>query len=206
MFMAVTSAKLLWIQPKPAGRTPPAGSILTVTSYATRTSPVIRGNWILGNLLGIHHPAASQCAQFEENTISASLPMRERLAQHRANAACASCHNLMDPIGFSLENFDAIGRWRTTEDVCSRYLRRLAGWEQIHRNSGLEAGLCKHPELFVGTLTEKLMMFALGAGLNLIDAPAVRKIIQQAQLKNYRFSSVILGIVNSTPFTMRKSP
>ena len=184
------------------------GSILTVTSYATRTSPVIRGNWILGNLLGDPPPPPPpNVPNLKENTVLESLPMRERLAQHRANTACASCHNLMDPVGFSLENFDAIGRWRTTEDGSPLDASGgLPDGSKFTGVSGLEEGLRKRPELFVGTLTEKLLVFALGRGIEPYDAPAVRKIVQQAQMKNYRFSSVILGIVNSTPFTMRKSP
>ena len=183
------------------------GSILTVTSYATRTSPVIRGNWILGNLLGNPPPPPPpNVPNLKENTVLESLPMRERLAQHRANTACASCHNLMDPVGFSLENFDAIGRWRTMEDGSPLDASGgLPDGSKFTGVSGLEEGLRKRPELFVGTLTEKLLVFALGRGIEPYDAPAVRKIVQQAQMKNYRFSSVILGIVNSAPFTTRKS-
>jgi Protein of unknown function (DUF1588)/Protein of unknown function (DUF1585) len=183
------------------------GSVLTVTSYATRTSPVIRGNWILGNLLGTPPPPPpADVPNLKENTISDSLPMRARLAEHRANAACASCHNLMDPVGFSLENFDAIGRWRFVED--GHPVDAAGGLPDGSRFAGvagLEAGLLKRPELFVSTLTEKLFTFALGRGVGPSDAPAVRKIVREAQANDYRFSSVILGIVNSTPFTMRKA-
>jgi hypothetical protein len=126
--------------------------------------------------------------------------------KHRANAACASCHNLMDPIGFSLENFDAIGRWRTVEEGqpvdCSGGLPDGSKFSGV---SGLEEGLRKRPELFVGALSEKLMTFALGRGVESYDAPAIRKIVHDAQAKDFRFSSIIIGIVNSTPFTMRKS-
>ncbi|MDB6028620.1 MAG: Protein of unknown function (DUF1587)/Protein of unknown function (DUF1592)/Protein of unknown, partial [Verrucomicrobiales bacterium] len=182
------------------------GSILTVTSYATRTSPVIRGNWILGNLLGTPPPPPPpNVPALKENSIAESLPMRERLAAHRANTACASCHNLMDPVGFSLENFDAIGRWRTVEDGQSIDASGgLPDGSKFIGVSGLEAGLRQRPDLFVGTLTEKLMTFALGRGIETYDAPAIRKIVQDAQVKDFRFSSVIVGIVKSTPFTMRR--
>ncbi len=132
--------------------------------------------------------------------------MRARLAEHRANAACASCHNLTDPIGFSLENFDAIGRWRLAEygqpiDVTGG----LPDGSKFAGVAWLEAGLLKHPDWFVSTLTEKLLTFALGRGLELTDAPAVRKIVHEAEAKEFRFSSMVLGIVNSTPFTLRKA-
>jgi mono/diheme cytochrome c family protein len=183
------------------------GSILTVTSYATRTSPVIRGHWILENLLGTATPPPPpNVPALKENTVAKSLPMRERLAAHRANTACASCHNLMDPVGFSLENFDAIGRWRTVEDGQPIDVSGgLPDGSKFNGVSGLEDALRQRPELFVGTLTEKLMTFALGRGIETYDAPAIRKIIQEAEEKDFRFSSIIVGIVKSTPFTMRKS-
>ena len=183
------------------------GSVLTVTSYATRTSPVIRGNWILGNLLGTPPPPPpANVPNLKENTVSDSLPMRARLAEHRANTACASCHNLMDPIGFALENFDATGRWRTLEDGQPIDVSGgLPDGSTFAGVAGLEAGLLKHPDLFVTALTEKLLTFALGRGVEPSDAPAVRKIVRDAQANDFRFSSVILGVVNSTPFTMRKA-
>ncbi len=183
------------------------GSILTVTSYATRTSPVIRGHWILGNLLGTPPPPPPpNIPTLKENTVSDSLPKRQRLAQHRADAACASCHDLMDPVGFSLENFDAIGRWRTLEDGQPVDASGgLPDGSQFWGVDGLEAALLKHPDLFVGTLTEKLLTFALGRGIELNDAPAVRKIVREARADGNRLSAIIVGIVNSTPFTMRKT-
>ena len=183
------------------------GSVLTVTSYATRTSPVIRGDWILGNLLGTPPPPPpANVPNLKENTVSDSLPMRARLAEHRANAACASCHNLMDPIGFALENFDAIGRWRTLEDgLPIDVTGGLPDGSKFAGVAGLEAGLLKHPDQFVSTLTEKLLTFALGRGGESYDAPAVRKIVREAKADDYRFSSIVVGITKSTPFTMRKA-
>jgi len=183
------------------------GSILTVTSYATRTSPVVRGKWILENIFGSPPPPPlPNVPALKENTVSATLSVRERLAEHRANSACASCHNLMDPVGFALENFDAVGRWRTVEE--GKPVDASGGLPDGSKFAGvrgLEEALLKRPEIFVGTLTEKLLTFALGRGIEYYDAPAVRKIVREAQAENFRFSSVILGIVQSTPFKMRKS-
>ena len=183
------------------------GSVLTVTSYATRTSPVIRGKWVLENLVGAPPPPPlPDVPALKDNTVAANLSVRARLAEHRANAACASCHNLMDPIGFSLEHFDAIGRWRTLEDGLPIDANGgLPDGSKFTGVAGLEDGLVKRPDIFVNTLTEKLLTFALGRGVESHDAPAVRKIVRDAQSNNYRFSAIILGIANSTPFTMRKS-
>src|SRR5207253_2636508 len=183
------------------------GSILSVTSYATRTSPVIRGKWVLENILGTPPPPPlPNVPALKDNTVSATLSVRQRLAEHRSNAACAGCHSLMDPVGFSLENFDAIGRWRTVEE--GQPIDATGGLPDgstFTGVSGLEDGLRNRPELFVGTLTEKLLTFALGRGVETFDAPAVRKIVREAKAENYRSSSIILGITRSTPFTMRRS-
>lgn len=183
------------------------GSVLCVTSYATRTSPVIRGKWILENILGTPPPPPPpNIPALEDNTVSARLPVRERLAQHRADAACARCHNLIDPVGFSLENFDAVGRWRDLEhEQPVDATGGLPDGREFTGVDGLEAGLLDRPEVFVGTLTEKLMIYALGRGIESHDAPAIRKIVREAKQDDYRFSSLILGIVNSTPFQMRMS-
>jgi hypothetical protein len=183
------------------------GSILTVTSYATRTSPVIRGKWILENILGTPPPPPpGNVPALKDNTVSSSLSVRERLAEHRRDVACAGCHRLMDPVGFSLENFDAVGRWRTSEE--GRPMDATGGLpdgSQFEGVTGLEQALLRRPELFVGTLTEKLLTFALGRGVEHNDAPAIRKIVRDARAKDYRFSSLIVGIATSTPFQMRRS-
>src|SRR5436190_13468799 len=183
------------------------GSVLTVTSYATRTSPVIRGKWVLENLVGAPPPPPlPDVPTLKDNTIAANLSVRARLAEHRANAACASCHNLMDPIGFSLENFDPIGRWRTLEDGLPIDANGgLPDGSKFAGVAGLEEGLLKRPDIFVNTMTEKLLTFSLGRGVESYDAPAVRKIVRDAQANNYRFSSVILGVINSAPFQMRSA-
>jgi hypothetical protein len=140
----------------------------------------------------------------EDNTVSATLPVRERLAAHRANAACARCHDLIDPVGFALEEFDAVGRWRELEqgqpiDASGG----LPDGSQFTGVAGLEQALLDRPELFVRTLTEKLLTFALGRGVEYDDGPAVRKIVNDARDDEYRLSSLVLGIVESVPFQMR---
>jgi hypothetical protein len=183
------------------------GSILTVTSYATRTSPVIRGKWILENLLGTPPPPPpANVPSLKENNVSASLPIRERLAEHRTNTVCASCHRQIDPVGFSLEQFDAVGRWRLMEE--GRPIDAAGGLpdgSQFEGVAGLEQALLQRPEVFVRTMTEKLFIFALGRAPEAFDAPAIRKIVREARANNYRFSSLILGLTTSTPFQMRKS-
>jgi hypothetical protein len=183
------------------------GSVLTVTSYATRTSPVIRGKWILENILGTPPPPPPpDVPALSDNTVSAKLPVRERLAQHRENPACASCHNLIDPVGFALEHFDAVGRWRDLEGGYP--VDASGGLPDGRRFTGaaaLEQGLLDRPEIFVGTMVEKLLTYAVGRGHQHHDAPAIREIVRQARQDDFRFSSLILGIVKSTPFQMRTS-
>jgi mono/diheme cytochrome c family protein len=184
------------------------GSVLSVTSYATRTSPVIRGVYVLENMFGAPPPPPlPNVPSLDESTVSANLPMRERLAAHRSNAVCASCHRTIDPVGFSLESFNAVGQWRDLEgegqtiDVSGAH----PGVGEFHGVSGLEDALLKRPELFTAALTEKLMTFALGRGIEYYDAPAVRRIVRDTAKDGYRFSSLILGIVRSVPFQMRRA-
>lgn len=181
------------------------GSILTVTSYATRTSPVIRGNWILKNILGAPAPPPPpDVPDLKDNTVSASLPIRERLAQHRADPACASCHNLMDPVGFSLENYDAVGRWRELEEgLPIDVTGSLPGGGEFQGVAGLEDNLLQHPDLLATTIAEKLLTYALGRGIEPNDAPAVRLIVRETASDDYRLSALILAVVRSQPFQMR---
>jgi len=184
------------------------GSILAVTSYATRTSPVIRGKWILANILGTPPPPPPPFvpALKESSGEGRTLSMRERMAEHRASPACAGCHKLMDPIGFSLENYDAVGRWRTAEDgKAVDASGGLPDGSKFDGVTGLQQALLSRPELFVGTFTEKLLTYALGRGVEYYDAPAVRKILADTRTNDFRFSSIILGVANSTPFQMRRS-
>ena len=184
------------------------GSVLAVTSYATRTSPIIRGVWVLGSIFGAPPPPPlPNVPSLDESTVSASLPMRERLAAHRSNAVCANCHRTIDPVGFALENFNAIGQWRNHEadDLPIDASGALPGVGELRGVAGLEDGLLSRPELFAGTLTEKLLTFALGRGIEYYDAPAVRTIVRDAKKNGYRFSSLILGIVKSPPFQLRTS-
>ncbi len=185
------------------------GSILTVTSYANRTSPVLRGKWVLDNMLGMPPPPPpANVPPLKDNGPGAKNPsMRARMEEHRANPACASCHQMMDPAGLSLENFDAIGRWRTRGDDggaidVSGTLPGSAAFDGV---TGLRQALLARPELFVGAMTEKLMTFALGRGVMPTDAPAVRQILREAASREYRFDAIVLGIVKSVPFQMRRA-
>jgi mono/diheme cytochrome c family protein len=183
------------------------GAILTVTSYATRTSPVLRGKYILDNLLGVPPPPPlPDVSALKDNTVDGKLSVRERLAEHRNNATCAGCHNLMDPLGLALEKYDAVGRRRMVE--AGTPIDASGGFPDGSRFAdvqGLEAALLRRPELFVGTFTEKLLTYALGRGVDYYDAPATRAIVRDARAQKYRVSSIILGVVKSPPFQMRKS-
>jgi hypothetical protein len=182
------------------------GSILALTSHAERTSPVVRGKWILENILGMPvPPPPPDVPPLRENKDREKpLTMREQMVEHRANAVCASCHKTMDPIGLALENFDAVGAWRTRDaggpiDVSGE----LADGTKVNGVVDLRNAIVSRPEVFAGTLTEKLLIYALGRGLDYRDMPAVRGILREAAKNNYRVSSIILGVVNSTPFQMR---
>ena len=182
------------------------GSILLVTSRADRTAPTLRGKWILENLLGVpppppppEVPALQPVPGIQPKT------MRERLDTHRANPACAGCHRLTDPLGFSLENFNAVGAWRTRdagEAVDSS--GALPDGTALTGVVELRAALLKHPDAFVQTVSEKMLIYALGRGLQSYDQPVVRKIVRDAAGSDYRFSSLVLGVVKSPPFQMRQ--
>jgi mono/diheme cytochrome c family protein len=182
-------------------------SILTVTSYATRTSPVIRGKWVLDNLLGVPPPPPlPDVPALKDNTVEGNLTVRKRLAEHRSNAVCASCHNLMDPVGLSMEKFDAIGRRRSDEDgMPIDASGGLPDGSRFADVPGLEKALLSRPELFVGTLVEKLLTYGLGRGVEYYDAPAVRAIVRDSRAQDFRVSSLVLGIAKSAPFQMRMS-
>ena len=184
------------------------GSILTVTSYATRTSPVLRGKWLLENILGAPPPLPPPNVPDLEETGDAETPrsMRERMEQHRANPVCASCHTRMDPLGFALENFDAIGKWRTAEagapiDASGT----LPDGASFDGPAELRATLAGREAEFVTTVLSKLLTYGLGRGVEYYDMPAIRAILREAAPGGYRWSSIILGIVKSTPFQMRRA-
>ena len=181
-------------------------SILALTSHAERTSPVVRGKWILENILGIAVPPPPPDVPPLKENQEGQKPrtIREQMAEHRANAVCASCHKIMDPIGFALENFDAVGAWRTAEaGTPIDATGELTDGAKVDGVVSLRNALLSRPELFVNTLTGKLLTYALGRGLDYRDMPAVRAIVRDAARKNYRFSSLILGVADSMPFQMR---
>jgi mono/diheme cytochrome c family protein len=189
------------------------GAVLMVTSHPHRTSPVLRGKWILENVLGSPPPPPPDVVPPFEEDAGAAKPksVRERMEQHRRNPACASCHRMIDPAGLALENFDATGAWRTrdggTRGAPVDATGQLVDGTQINGVVELRAALLREPETFVRTLTEKLMTYAVGRGLTATDMPAVRTVVRDTARDQYRFSSVILEIVRSVPFQMRtKAP
>lgn len=185
------------------------GSVLTVTSYANRTSPVLRGKWLLSNFLGapVPPPPPNVPALRETNDAGEPASVRERLEQHRRNPVCATCHAQMDPLGFALENFDGVGKWRDTAeggkpvDAGSA----LPDGTKFAGLTGLRDVLLARREQFARTVSEKLLTYALGRRLEATDLPFVRQIVREAARGDYRWSSVVLGIVKSTPFQMRRS-
>jgi hypothetical protein len=181
------------------------GGLLMVTSRADRTAPVLRGKWVLENVLGTPPPPPlPNVPPLEGSTEEAPKTLRERMERHRASPTCAGCHKLMDPIGFSLENFDAIGAWRTREGgVPLNASGQLADGTAIDGVVALRNAILARPDVFVRTLTEKLMTYALGRGLQYYDMPVVRDIVRKAERQDYRFSGIIMGIVNSPAFQMR---
>jgi hypothetical protein len=182
------------------------GAILAVTSNADRTSPVVRGKWILDNLLGMPPPSPPANVPPLEASAGTDRPlsMREQMAAHRANAVCASCHKLMDPIGLALENFDAVGRWRM-QDAAGPIDASGDLLDGTHVNGAVELrqALLRRPEVFVGTVTEKLLTYALKRGVEAPDMPTVRSIVRDVSRQNYRFTSLVLGVVKSPAFQMR---
>ncbi|HEX6998430.1 MAG TPA: DUF1592 domain-containing protein [Gammaproteobacteria bacterium] len=184
------------------------GSVLMVTSHTDRTSPVVRGKWVLENLLGTPPPPPPPDVPPLEEVVADTL--RERLVAHRANPVCAACHAVMDPIGFALENFDAVGAWREHEAGLDTpridASAVLTDGTEVVGPVELREALLRDPEVFVGTMVEKLMIYALGRGLSASDMPVVRRIVREAAESDYRFSELVLGIVNSVPFRMRAKP
>jgi hypothetical protein len=185
------------------------GSILLATSHADRTAPTLRGKWILENLLGTPPPPPPPNVPPLEDGKEGARPrtMREKMEAHRANPGCAGCHRIMDPLGFALENFDAVGQWRTLEagnpiDASGQ----LVDGTVVDGVVALRQALVKQPTRFVGTVTEKLLTYALGRGLQSYDMPAVRRIVRDAEARDYRFSSLVMGVVSSAPFQMRTKP
>ena len=186
------------------------GSLLLATSYANRTSPVLRGKWILENIIGAPPPAAPPNVPELEETTEDGAPrsMREAMEAHRVNPVCANCHAKMDPLGFALENFDAVGRWRALSAATNAPIDAsgvLADGRTFEGAEELRTLLASRPEDFVATLTDKLLTYALGRGMEYTDAPVIRQIVRDAAHSDYRFSSLILGVAKSTPFQMRRS-
>ena len=183
------------------------GSLMMVTSYPNRTSPVLRGKFVLENLLGGPPPEPPpNVPALETSSDGKQLTMRDAMAMHRENPACRVCHAAMDPIGFSLENYDAVGKWRNVfADQPIDASGLLPDGNTFDGPDGLRDLLLSRPDDFVGTITEKLMRFALGRSLEYYDMPAIRKIVRDAAESDYRWSAIILGVVESVPFQMRRS-
>ena len=184
------------------------GSILTVTSYPNRTSPVLRGKYILENILGTppSPPPPNVDTTLENKQGEEPKSVRALMEQHRRNPTCASCHRIMDPLGFALENFDGVGEWRLKETGGPvDPVGQLGNGTPVDGPIGLRKAILKQPEMFVRTLTDKLMTYGLGRGVEHKDKPLVRGIARDAAAQNYRFSSIVLGIVKSAPFQMKKA-
>jgi hypothetical protein len=182
------------------------GSILLATSAANRTSPVKRGKWILENLLGAPPPPPPPGVEtnLDENTAVKASSMRQRLEQHRANPGCAACHSIMDPLGFALENFDFIGKWRDVDNKTPvDASAALVDGTKLDGPASLRQALLSRPDAFVTAATEKLLMYSLGRTVHYSDRPFVRSIIRDAAKNDYRFSSLVVGIVKSPPFQMK---
>jgi hypothetical protein len=186
------------------------GSILTVTSYTTRTSPTFRGKWLLENILGTPPPPppANVPSLKDRDEGGRILSVREQMEQHRSDPACSGCHARMDPLGFALENFDAIGRWRTSSGAGNTPVDGSGVWPDGTKFTGpaeLRTILLERRAEVLHTVTSKLLTYAIGRGVEHYDAPAVRKILRDAEPGAYRWSSLVMGVVNSTPFQMRRT-
>jgi hypothetical protein len=184
------------------------GSVLTITSYSTRTSPVLRGKWVLENLLSAAPPPPPPNVPSLKTETSPGKPLtlREAMIQHRASPACAGCHARMDPIGFAMENFDAVGRWRERDgDQPIDSTGVFPEGTKFDGIRGLKQELLRQPEQFVGTVAERLLMYAVGRNLQYYDAPTVRAVMREAQPANYTLASLVLGVVKSRPFQMREA-
>jgi len=186
------------------------GALLATTSYPDRTSPVLRGKWLLDNIFGVYVPPPpanvnTTLTEIRPGTVPPTI--RERLAQHRQSPVCASCHSVIDPPGFALEHFDAIGGWRNIDESGKPVdaTGTTVSGASVEGLAGLRAILLQRPEQFPTTVTEKLLAYALGRRLEYYDRPAVRQIVRGAGAHDYRWSSLILGIVNSPTFLMRGS-
>jgi hypothetical protein len=181
-------------------------SVLTVSSYATRTSPVLRGKWILENLLNAPPPEPPpDVPNLDESAIGSAASLRAQLEEHRKNAICASCHRKMDPLGFGLENFDAVGAWRTMDgDFPIDASGTLPDGEEFSGPEELRAILVEQREAFARGVTAKLLTYALGRGLERYDTKTVRTIASRLPAQDYRFSALVLEIVNSLPFQARR--
>src|SRR5262249_41026083 len=185
------------------------GGILTLTSYSTRTSPVLRGKYVLENLLASPPPPPPPTVpslKTESNESGKELTLREAMVQHRADPGCAGCHARMDPIGFAMENFDAVGRWRDHDsgkpiDVSSK----LPDGTMVDGLNGVKDVVLKDPDRFAGAIAEKLLMYAAGRNVQYFDAPTIRKIVRDAKADNYKFASLVLGVVKSEPFQTRRA-
>jgi mono/diheme cytochrome c family protein len=178
------------------------GSVLTVTSYPNRTSPTLRGKWVLENLLGSPPPPPPpDVPSLKDDKDVSRLSMRERMAQHQANPVCASCHSRMDPLGFALERFDGLGRLRPGVDASGV----LPDGTKIIGPAGLRRVLLDRKDQFAATATERLLTYALGRGVEPYDMPALRRIVRDASRDEYRWSSLVMGVVTSVPFQMRRA-
>lgn len=183
------------------------GALLATTSYPERTSPVLRGKWLLNNIMGlpVPPPPPGVDTNIEDSPGAAMRSIRERLAAHRSNPSCNSCHASIDPLGFALENFDVIGGWRTNDESGQKVDASgvTVNGKKIDGLVGLRSLLLDDPEQFPRTVTEKLMAYALGRKLEYYDLPAVRKVVRDASAQDYRWSAIVMGIVKNPNFLSR---